>query len=120
MDKYVMQYSCKSVVLLPVDKRGSCVETIYRMPRSLLLGMFESADFSSPESGRVGDGGWDQRWNADILKRRIYKSGGTGDIQLSISPTGKGMQTGVEGPRGQDQGKGDCLDLKVLMYSKIK
>jgi hypothetical protein len=52
-----MQYSCKSVVLLPVDKRGSCVETIYRMPRSLLLAMNGSADFSNSESSRVGEGG---------------------------------------------------------------
>jgi hypothetical protein len=64
------------------------------------------ADFSSPESSWVEGGEGGERWNSDILKRRIYKSGSTGDIQLSISPTGKGMQTGVEGPRGQDQERG--------------
>jgi hypothetical protein len=58
-------------------------------------------------AGLKGGGG--EKWNSDILKRRIYKSGGTGDIQLSISPTGKGMQTGVDGPRGQDQGRGELL-----------
>jgi hypothetical protein len=50
---FFMQYSCKNVVLLPIDKRGSCVD---RMPKSLLLGMNESADFSNPESSRVGEG----------------------------------------------------------------
>jgi hypothetical protein len=74
--------------------------------------MYGSADFSNSSSSWVEGGEGGERWNSDILKRKIYKSGGTGDIQLSISPTGKGMQTGVEGPRGQDQGKGGLFGFE--------
>jgi hypothetical protein len=68
------------------------------------LRIFRTRKVAGLERGRGGE-----RWNSDILKRSIYKSGGTGDIQLSISPTGKGMQTGVEGPRGAGSGEGGTV-----------